>query len=175
MGKIGLSGVAAKYLGTLRSYRTGKIMFRDVLIQIVAPAIAAVALSASWPLDGVDVSGISGNVISGVSIISGLLCGVAVMVFELRVQMASQRDPKPTARETTLVDETFHDIMWATVAGFATVALMIGGEAFSFCVGVQRVVYGLATFFLINFMLVTCMCIKRLSATYSVVSDGWSR
>lgn len=27
MGKIGLSGVAAKYLGTLRSYRTGKIMF----------------------------------------------------------------------------------------------------------------------------------------------------
>lgn len=174
MGKIGLFGIAGKYLGTLRSYRTGKPMVRDVLVQLVVPGALALA-AVIWPLEPEAIARISGNVISGVSIISGLLCGVAVMLFELRMQMRSQVDPKPTKRETTLVDETFHDIMWATVAGFASVLLMIAGDALASCWAVQRTAYGLAIFFLLNFILVTCMCLKRLSATYSVVSEGWSK
>lgn len=175
MGKIGLLGIAFEYLKTLRSYRTGKPMARDIFVQIVAPAVAALSFAIAWPLEASEVSRIAGNIISGVSIISGLLCGVSVMVFELRMQMASQTDPRPTKRETILVDETFHDIVWATAAGFATVFFMISGDALSFCQGVQRVTYGIAVFFLINFVLVTCMCIKRLSATYRVVSEGWSK
>lgn len=175
MGKIGLFGIAGKYIGTLRNYRTGRLMARDIIVQLAFPAVAALAFSVAWPFNAEELSGFAEKVIAGVSIISGLLCGVAVMVFELRLQMASQTDPRPTKRETILVDETFHDIIWATVAGFASVALMTAGDIASFCDVAQRVVYGLAVFFLINFMLVTCMCIKRLSSTYSIVSDGWSK
>lgn len=175
MGKIGLFGLAGKYIGTLRSYRTGRLMARDILAQIVLPACAAASFCIYWPLESEEVSRIVGNIVSGVSIISGLLCGVAVMLFELRVQMRSQDDPEPTNRELALVDETFHDTVWATFGGFASVALMTLGDALQFCVAAQRAVYGFSAFFLLNFMLVTCMCLKRLSATYSFVSEGWNR
>lgn len=81
MGKISLLGVAVAYLNTLRSYRTKKVMLSDILVQVGLPAIAAVAFAISWPLDEEELSTVSNNVISGVSIVSGLLCGVAVMVW----------------------------------------------------------------------------------------------
>ena len=93
MGKINLLGVAKEYLNTLRSYRTNKLMPSDFAVQIGLPVLAALAFAIIWPLDEEKLSSITGNVISGVSIVSALLCGVAVMVFQLRMQMSSQSRP----------------------------------------------------------------------------------
>lgn len=172
MGKISLLGVAVAYLNTLRSYRTKKVMLSDILIQVGLPAIAAVAFAISWPLDEEELSTVSNNVISGVSIVSGLLCGVAVMVFQLRMQMSSQGERPPREKVKRLVGETFYDILWAVVAGFSSVFLTIAmGVAESVDV-LQRTLGGLAVFFLGNFVLVTCMCVKRLSSTYKEFSDA---
>lgn len=174
MGKICLLGAARAYVDTLRNYRTGKIMLSDVIVQIILPVILAVIFAFIWPLENKELDSVSANIISGVSIISALLCGVAVMIFQLRMQMSSQCNPKPTKKETKLVDETFHDILWAVIVGFASVLLTIFANAVSELCVLQRVLGGLTVGFLGNFVMVTCMCIKRLSSTYLIVSKGWS-
>ncbi len=166
MGKISLFGIARAYLNTLRSYKTKKIMLSDLLVQIVLPAVAAAAFAILWPLDEEKLSSVSANVISGVSIVSALLCGVAVMVFQLRMQMSAQGGRPPREKVRRLVDETFYDILWAVVVGFAAVFLTIAMGVAEGVDVLQRALGGLAVFSLGNFVLVTCMCVKRLCSTY---------
>lgn len=173
MGKTSLVRVAAAYLSTLRSYRTEKYMASDIAVQLVAPALLGAAFGVTWPVPAARLSEAVGNMVSGVSIISALLCGVAVMVFQLRLQLASQESPRPTKREVVLVDETFHDILWAVVAGFASVILLTISGMLPDDGAAQRTVVGVAVFFLLNFLLVTCMCIKRLHSAYEIVSKYW--
>ena len=175
MGKISLVGVALAYIRTLKSYKKNRYMLSDIIVQLVMPAVAGILFALFWPLSASRLSALSGNVVSCVSIVSALLCGVAVMVFQLRMQMSAQSDPKPTRRERTLVDETFHDILWAVVAGFASVALIVIAEMMADECAPQKIVYGVSVFFLLNFILVTCMCIKRLHSAYQVISEGWQK
>lgn len=166
MGKISLFGVVKAYINTLRSYKTNKIMPSDIVVQIALPAFAAAAFAVFWPIGQHELNDISTNIISGVSIISALLCGVAVMVFQLRMQMSTQDNLRQTRKVKRLVDDTFNDILWAVVSGFTSVILTIATNAFVNFDFFQRILGGFAAFFLGNFVLVTCMCIKRLGATY---------
>lgn len=174
MGKTSLVVVAVAYFRTLKSYRTERYMASDIAVQLVAPALLGAGFAVAWPVSACDLSEAVGNTVSGVSIVSALLCGVAVMVFQLRLQIASQDSPRPTKRESTLVDETFHDILWAVVAGFASVTLFTLFGMLPDDGAVQRVIVGAAVFFLLNFLLVTCMCIKRLHSAYEIVSKCWT-
>ena len=170
MGKTSLLGVARAYLNTLRSYRTKRVMPSDIIVQIGLPAAAAVSFAVLWPLGEDELSSVSSNVISGVSIVSALLCGVAVMVFQLRMQMSGQGEFSSRKKVKLLVDETFYDILWAVVAGFVSVFLTIATGVAEGVEVLQRVLAGLAVFFLGNFVMVTCMCVKRLSSTYKEFS-----
>lgn len=166
MGKISLLGVVKAYINTLRSYKTNKIMPSDIVVQIILPAFVAVSFAVFWPFEQRELNDISANIISGVSIISALLCGVAVMVFQLRMQMSTQNDLRQTKKVRRLVDDTFNDILWAVVSGFTSVVLTIVTNALGSLENYQRILGGFTVFFLGNFVLVTCMCIKRLGATY---------
>lgn len=170
MGKTSLLGVARAYFNTLRSYRTKRVMLSDLIVQIGLPAVAAVSFAVLWPLGEDELSSVSSNVISGVSIVSALLCGVAVMVFQLRVQMSAQGERPSREKVRLLVDETFYDILWAVVAGFISVFLTVAMGVAEGVEVLQRVLAGLAVLFLGNFVLVTCMCVKRLSSTYKEFS-----
>lgn len=173
MGKVSLFSVAKEYLGTLTSYRTKKPMIGDILVQLVLPGLFAAWLTVGKPVEASVIAAIADKAVVGVSIISALLCGVAVMMFQLRVQMSTSEDFRPTERESALVDHTFHDLLWAVVAGFASVILSIVSSAFGIDSVWRAAVYGLMAFFFVNFVLVTCMCIKRISKTYVTVSSRW--
>lgn len=174
MGKINFWAILIKYIDTLRNYRTNKISPGDVTVQLVIPALLSVALFFKWSDGWVNCGDLITNLISCISIISGLMCGVAVLLFQLRLQMGSQKDPKPLDREFTLVDESFHISMWVVldgllVVGFLCIAPLTKNinEIFS------RLLFCLAAFFLLNFLLVTLMALKRISAAYTTFSRGW--
>lgn len=174
MGKINFWAILIKYIDTLRNYRTNKISPADVSVQFVIPALLSVALFFKWPDTCVNFENLTSNLMGCISIISGLMCGVAVLLFQLRLQMCSQKDPKPLDRELTLVDESFNISMWIVLDGLIVIGLLCIApltkninELFS------RLLFCLAAFFLLNFLLVTLMALKRISAAYTTFSRGW--
>ncbi|WP_195534739.1 hypothetical protein [Collinsella aerofaciens] len=174
MGKINFWAILIKYIDTLRDYRTNKISPGDVTVQLVIPALLSVALFFKWSDGWVICEDLITNLISCISIISGLMCGVAVLLFQLRLQMGSQKDPKPLDREFTLVDESFHISMWVVLDGLLVVGfLCIAPLTKNINEFFSRLLFCLAAFFLLNFLLVTLMALKRISAAYTTFSRGW--
>lgn len=91
MGKISFWQLLIKYIATLRNYQTNKISHGDIFVQLIAPALLSVALFFNWPDSCINLEDLISNLISCISIISGLMCGVAVLLFQLRLQMSSQK------------------------------------------------------------------------------------
>lgn len=173
MGKIDFWPLLIKYIDTLRNYQTNKISLIDIFVQLVVPALLSVALFF-LPDSCINLDDLISNLISCISIISGLMCGVAVLLFQLRLQMSSQNDPKPLDREFDLVDESFHISMWTVLDGlFAVGLLCIAPLAKNINELYSRILFCLAAFFLLNFQFVTLMALKRISAAYTIFSRGW--
>ena len=174
MGKMGLSGIWRGYLGTLVNYSTGRASVADIVLQIAVPALAGVALFVCWPGDAETVSGVTSNVVTGVSIVSSLMCGVSVMLFQLRVQVSSHDGAEATGRECRLIDETFSDVLWSVVAGFAAVILIIvGGVLDGWAPLAHKAMLSAALCLVLNLVAVTCMSLKRINAAYEIVSRVW--
>lgn len=174
MGKIDFWPLLIKYVDTLRNYQTNKISPIDILVQLIIPVLLSVALFFYWPDSCINLDDLISNLISCISIISGLMCGVAVLLFQLRLQMSSQKDPKPLDREFDLVDESFHISMWTVLDGlFAVGLLCIAPLAKNINELCSRILFCLAAFFLLNFLFVTLMALKRISAAYTIFSRGW--
>lgn len=176
MGKMSLSGVWNGYRKTLVNYSTGKTSKRDLAIQIGVPLVTGAVAFALWPLGRQAIESVVSNVVTGVSIVSSLMCGVAVMIFQLRVQLASQGDITPTRREVELIDETYSDVLWSVVVGFAAVILIVVSYALD---AVSPVLWrgslSLALCCVMNLVMVSCMSLKRLNASYEIVSKVWGR
>lgn len=77
MGKISFWQLLIKYIATLRNYQTNKISHGDIFVQLTAPALLSVALFFNWPDSCINLEDLISNLISCISIISGLMCGVA--------------------------------------------------------------------------------------------------
>ncbi|WP_419044880.1 hypothetical protein [Enorma massiliensis] len=174
MGKMNLWLVARGYLSTLVDARTEKISPIDMTVQVAAPVVCGVVFYFVWPLSNEAVENLAEGFVSGVSIVSALLCGVAVMVFQLRLQLASQTKPQPTLRESKLIDEMFYDVLWAVVVGFGSVLLLVLRDAAPFGLEAWKAIVSVAGALLLNFIMVTCMCLKRLGAAYEIVSKYWA-
>ena len=174
MGKANIRPLVRGYLDTLRNYLTGKVSWGDVTFQLVIPAMASFALFILWPVYTADVSGLISNIISCVSIVSGLMCGVAVLLFQLRLQMTIQDDPKPTDRELKLVDESFKASMWAVLIGLASVGILIVAPLVRLN-QMRHLLYSLGLFCLMNFMMTTFMVLKKTASAYELFSRGWQR
>lgn len=174
MGKIDFWPLLIKYIDTLRNYQTNIISLIDIFVQLIVPALLSVALFFNWPDSRINLGDLISNLFSCISIISGLMCAVAVLLFQLRLQMSSQKDPKPLDREFVLVDESFHISMWTVLDGlFAVGLLYMAPLAKSISELLSRILFCLAAFFLLNFLFVTLMALKRISAAYTTFSRGW--
>lgn len=174
MGKMNLTNVYLKYFATLVDARTEKICYSDVGIQVVAPLVGGAAFFACWPLDPQAVDSLSTDVITAVSIISALLCGVAVMIFQLRLQLTSSDGPIPTSDESKLIDELFNEVLWAVLCGFGTVLLLALRAAAPMGTDIWKIDISLSVALMINFVMATSMCIKRLSAAYEMITKNWA-
>lgn len=180
MNKISLRPVAMRYLETLVDDSTGRTMLTDVIVQIIMPVAFGVAFyllwpddNSKWPLGEKSISELSSGILTVVSIVSALLCGVAIMIFQLRLQLASQTNPVPEERETRLIDQMFNQVLWDVVAGFATTLFLACSNAFTSGSTLWKISLSASLITIINFVLVTCMCIKRFSSAYDIISKQW--
>lgn len=179
MGKTSLKEIRDGYLNTLREI-PGKsdspLRKHDLMVQIIIPIGIAVLFGLVWPLGASELAGLCGNIVTGVSIVSSLMCGVAVMLFQLRIQLALPEDIDASEGEVELIDETFSDVMWSVVAGFAAVVtLVIGDILVALAPVLYRVCISLALGLVVHLAIVTCMGLKRLNASYAIVAKVWGR
>jgi len=95
---------------------------------------------------------------------------MAVFIFQLRIDMVG--DKRLDADDFELVNESFHNVMWAILVGLVVAILLIVGEA----AGALAVpVWGealTATVVVLSthFLLVIAMCMKRLRRAYERVA-----
>lgn len=177
MSKLSLWRIFRDYYGTLRNNATGGMHLPDVLCQIVLPFVGSLAYAVLRYLGRAPVGsgGVSDNIVTIVSIVSALLCGVAVMVFQLRIDIIDTEIERNARKdELKVVDEIYADMLWAIVAGFAAAGALTVRGMFSGRMA-DCVFVGLAAFFFVNFCLVVCMCLKRMSWAYDMVARYWSR
>lgn len=162
-------------MNTLRDNLTGELPSADIIFQIATPVAAGIAV-ALLLVNGKMRRPCFDSSITVVSIVSSLLCALALMLFSLRSSLAQKGENQSTALELQLIDELFADVMWCVVAGFAAALPMtVSGMAsgFSFYVGVFATAASITM--LINFALVACMCLKRMNAVYAIVSHTRQR
>ncbi len=184
MGKSSIVPIFKEYIRTLHGVDE-HLRIQDVAIHLVVPAAVGIAVGVLTPTDAHDaVSGSLPTAITAVSIVSAFMCAMAVMVFQLRIQVADALDGKSGASlagkvkkgDLRLVDELFHDVMWSIVVGFASAFCM---TAACFLVSAQEVAFriflGVSAALLLNDVLVVCMCLKRMSSAYVIVSKSWGR
>lgn len=179
MGKTSLKGIRDGYLNTLRENPGtpgSRFNRHDLLLQIFLPATFAALFGVAWPLDEIALQRVCGNVVTGVSIISSLMCGVAVMLFQLRIQLALPDDIDASEGEAELIDQTFSDVLWSVVIGFAAVVLlMVGDVLFGIAPVLHRACVSVAFGMVANLAIVTCMSLKRMNASYEIVAKVWGR
>lgn len=184
---MGKSSIAPLFKGYIRTLHGGddRLRIQDVVVHLVVPIASGIAVGVLVPTEAHDaVSGSLPTAITAVSIVSAFMCAMAVMVFQLRIQIADALDgngspalaAKVKKRDLGLVDELFHDVMWSIVVGFASALCM---TAACFLVGVQeiafRILLGVSATLLLNDALVVCMCLKRMNASYTIASKSWGR
>lgn len=169
MRKIDSQGIFKGYISTLSYYPSKKISKGDIAIQIGLPIVAGIAFFVFWPLGEKAIEHLSSDITTCISIISALLCNVAVLLFQLRYQMSTQDNPEPTPKETTLIDYMFHDVLWAVFVGFVSVIVLVIGNSVGNSSFFGHVLISIVISFLCNFVLVTCICIKRLNFAYGLV------
>lgn len=169
MGMSSVVGIVKDYGNSLRSARDGKLKPSFVFAQIGIP----VALGA---IAGVFRFGIpnSGDFVTGVSIVAALMCGVATLLFQTRIDLRQRFDGESDSFLTEgglrLVDELFAQVMWSILSGFLLVLLLVIGDTLRSAVGdieiVVRLSYGLTWGMVANFILTVGVVLKRMRSVY---------
>lgn len=161
MGKSSVLSIPKKHFATLKDERTDKIKPSDVAFQIAVPIAAGIACFASgWQLES------AGNAIVGISIVAALMCAMAVLVFQIRLDLRN-RDVSAD-RDLRLIDEVFANIMWAILVGLLLALLLIvwDANASAFSVTASRVLSAICVAICLHFVFVVGMCLKRLQSAY---------
>ncbi|RJF41882.1 hypothetical protein D4740_07320 [Actinomyces sp. 2119] len=165
MGKASLWRVPVSHFSTLYDARTGKPDWRAWASQVGIPfagGVVAYLMNARL----VDV----GDVVAGVSIVSGLLFSMSVFLFQLRMTFA--RDSRLTEFDYRLVDECMANTLWAIVWGLVFTLYLIVAGAGNW-IGDRRsgpIFTGIAVAAALHFLAVIMMCIKRLRRAYERIA-----
>lgn len=174
MSKSGLGPIAKAYIKTLHTSSSDQLCITDALLQIGLPIVIGTMLYFLAPGYLHCISDASQNAIMAISIVSALLCALAVMVFQLRVQIMDMSEFSPASKEVQLIDELFSMTLWSVIAGFLTVILMVcAGPLELASEGLGAAIWAASVACSINFALTAAMCMKRLYAAYRIVSHRW--
>ncbi len=132
--------VIRRYLATLADASNRKTPVRVFAVfgQIVLPVILATLLAVL----GEHIVARS-NLIVGISIVTALMCAVAVLIFQVRINLP-RTDKRLTDRDYEAVDQVFSLSIWTIVVGLVLVLLLTtpdflacikeSSEAFTFLV-----------------------------------------
>lgn len=172
MGKADLKPIAKAYFRTLRDHSTGKMSLWDVAFQIGLPVPIGVLVCFLGRLGIIGCLRFDG-IVTVVSIVSSLMCALAIMLFDLRRNIKKKPDKQAERLEMQLVDELFADVMWCIVSGFSSAVLMALSGLGEWPDSNISLVFGsIAISLALNFAIVSCMCLKRMSGVYLIVSNS---
>lgn len=175
MSKISLCYVAKNYIASLHQGDEKKISKFGVFCQIITPLIIAGIVTINTDKFQSSLGEALHGLLTWVSITSSLIFAVVVMVYQLRIQLISQKI-KHEGNELRVIDEIFYCTLWAVVAGFTSAAfIVVKPLASTYNALIGNLFAGLAIAFSLNLVLVTCMTIKRIGITYEVISKCWSK
>lgn len=175
MGKISLRDIFFRYLRTLHSVDDDSLYIPDVFVHFIIPfglLIWAIIKSDSTAA----VRAYFANAMTAISVISGFMCGLAVMIFELRINLnQSNGELGENAREIELIDELFSDVLWSVVVGFLSVGCMAISGEINDTAAVNNLFTAFSLALCCNFFVVTLMCLKRIDVCYQFISRFWGR
>ena len=175
MGKIDVHHVFLDYVRTLHGVGDSKLLPFDIVLHIGFPVALVPVMLFLFPDVLVGLMSSSGDAVTVVTIVSSFMYGVSVMVFQMRLDMDSGPGSCVSSQDAMLADELFADVLWSVLAGFMSAALMLVAGSSHDPNLLQMALAAVGTALMANFALVSLMCVKRLSALYSVVSRQWPR
>ncbi|WBQ05970.1 hypothetical protein [Kribbella sp. CA-293567] len=148
--------------------RSGDYRRRDLLVFLGMPlGLAAVSVFCGGELPS------AGDLIQGVSILTGLLFALVIFVFQLRLQVGSDDRIGPVSRIAILIDELFANVLYAVVVGLVTTAIVVlagasvGPESDGDAASVNRWWTGGVVLTCSHLLLTIAMCLKRTRAAYA--------
>lgn len=165
-------GIATSYLLTLKNQQTKGLNKGAVFTQFGLPTAAGIlCFIINFSINSPD------NAISGISIVSALLCAVATMLFQIRVTLKSNlesgREHFATKKDLELIDGFFASVVWAITFGLFVVALMVALEwfgVFQSYGSVLRFSSAVLVAFIVHFITVIGTALKRLNRVYELVA-----
>lgn len=166
--KFSILPVIVDQYATLRDSSTGKVRFEDYGVLLGLPA--AVCLWSG--LAGWRVS-IVAELISAIAIITALLFGLVIFLFQLRLQMGTPEvNERIPSTSVQLVDEMFKNVAYSIIVGFAATVVTLAGAALrqgdEQRVGVKMTAF--IVFTVAHFIFTLAMCLKRLTRAYDKVA-----
>ncbi len=175
MGRSSVVGIAKNYLNSLKSARDDKHKPRVLLVQLGLPFCCGVVA-------GVLRFGIpnASDLVTGVSIVASLMCGVATLLFQTRIDLRERVDGAVDCfladDDLRLVDELFAQVMWSILSGFLLVLLLLVKGSFADVFygneALVRVGYGLVWCLVLNFVLTVGVVLKRINRVYQIAGQG---
>lgn len=166
--KTAIIPLVTDHLRTLRDHRTGRARIRDYIVQYGAPiAIATAGVALGLRLAD------AAHIIAGAAVLAGFSFGLAVFVFQLRLDAV--RDPRVPKGSLLLdlIDELFSNVIYSILVGLALVVAAISATSFSTPAPIWRSpeplngwwttgVVALA----LHYLITIAMCLKRTRAAY---------
>lgn len=172
MGMSSVASIGKKYLLTLKNQRTNGPNYGALLLQIGFP----IGLGLVCFYTGLSIPN-PGNAISGISIVSALLCSVATMLFQIRASINSGinsgEEHFVTSKDAGLIDQLFAAVIWTTLFGFAAVLVMVIMEwcsVFQTAGLIHRISSAILAATVTHFVFAIGTVLKRLSRIYELVA-----
>lgn len=166
MGKASLWRVPADHFCTLYDNQTGRPDWGGLVFQGVVPVAAG---TASWGFHArlADVNA----AVAGISVVAGLLCSMAVFLFQLRTSLHNDR--RLGVQDYRLVDECMSNVLWAILLGLSLALYLIvcGAGGWIASTGPGPVLTGITVAAATHFLLVIAMCLKRLRRAYERIAQ----
>lgn len=120
--------------------------------------------TAGWRVDDI------GNLIAGVSILTGFAFGLLMFVFQLRLSAAREQRVRADGELATLLNELFANVAYTTVLGLGTVGLLVGAGSLAppptdppvVDSALSPLLSGLCVGLMLHFLLTLLMAVKRV-------------
>jgi len=167
--KFAILGIITDQADTLVDAHSHRPKKSDYAVLYGLPlAVGGVSLSLRWTIGGIS------ELLSGMAIFTGLLFGLVVWVFQLRIQAANDPRVPGTSSLAVLLDELFKNVLYAVLVGILTVAVIICETSLQPepTLGSQNPAHaniwwsaGLL-FIISHFLLAFAMCLKRVRSAY---------
>lgn len=159
--KVAALPLVTDHLDTLRDHRTGRRRWQDYAVMYGAPVLIA-GLAARLGFRLFD----AGQMIAGAAVLSGFSFGLAVYVFQLRLE--AHRDPRVSRGDTMLdlIDQLFANVNYSILAGLALVGVSVAGTAFTSDKHLNAWWTAAIVALALHYVLTLLMCLKRLRAAY---------